>query len=1069
MSDFTDDLKPANPQGPDILAQERSRSDINVEALAQHLLHRGGRLERQQKILPVLQKRPVFSKKNQLNLARPDRYHLSLARSKELRRLSLEYNWDLDDYKVAIDLVGEVGPYALHTVMFMTSIREQASEEQLKEWWPRVENWKIIGCYGQTELGHGSNVRGVETLATYSPATKDFTIHSPTLTAAKWWNGSLGRTANHAIIVAQLLLPDGNGKLKSYGPHQFVAQVRDMKTNKPLEGIVIGDIGTKVGYAGMDNGYMLFKNFKIPHSALLSKYTGVSIDGKYIAPKNQAVVYGSMTYVRASIIMNSRMILARACTIAVRYLSIRRQFADRDQGGVEMAVLDYPTVQIRILPLLATTYALHYTGEAMFNLYWQTRADIEQKGDLSRLAELHAVSSGLKAACTIMVADGTEVCRRALGGHGFGGGSGMIPINTDNLDAPTVEGDSWMISQQTAAYLVKRMTEAVARKSSESIDVQFQTYLKDRSSSHYDIYNNEADIVRAFKDRVSFLVYNAYEKRVVQKQPWTDLMVDLHRLAIAHSESMLVENFYKAVFVSELNPSVDKTTATVMKDLFRLFAYTLIESKSAELIVSGALEPSALGDLTPKIQTLLRAVRPHAVRLVDAWSIPDYLLDSALGRADGDVYNALWQKAHLENPLNLTTFNPDFQTEEIILGEGAENARRRIEKLALGVWGHEQRKEGEGQHPIIPRQPYPMPANARLVELLCTIPLAAASMKLSTDISDVVFRKFAGVSVFKASFSLCTFLTTAFYVPVFVLSESRTSHFNSRVLGDQGLEMKPFNLWERSDGVTMDDGAVVGALGGLLGLGRKVPSEHFLGQKFLPFRAVKFATLGALLGSSTVCAFFFWKGTIQRAWAEEDAQIKTKEGIFRKWLEDPRYMESLDRLSGSNRTRLDAFRTKWGKYFTPFSPSDRWGDGAKNHIQSSFSTTDNLLLVRFRLSKDVDVDQKPIKQSVERELERLSRILDIKEQEFATHPGNALLKYELEIYHMVHRRLEAKQHIHAIEAVRRLQESTIKAIQTRGDVESGHVIMVAFEKVINDLEKQELNNGTQETSEIERQ
>ena len=87
----------------------------------------------------------------------------------------------------------------------------------------------------------------------------------------------------------------------------------------------------------------------------------------------------------------------------------------------------------------------------------------------------------------------------------------------------------------------------------------------------------------------------------------------------------------------------------------------------------------------------MTAIRPHAVRLVDAWSIPDYLLESALGRYDGDVYNALWQKAHLENPLNLQTFNPDWNTEEIVMGEGGDNARRRIEKLALGVYGHEQR------------------------------------------------------------------------------------------------------------------------------------------------------------------------------------------------------------------------------------------------------------------------------------------------------------------------------------------------------------------------------------------
>ena len=700
MSDFSDELRPADPQGPDILAKERSRSNINVDKLARHLLHRDGFLERQEKILKVIENRPYFSKRNQLNLARPDRYHLSLARSKELRRLALEHNWDSEDYGMASRLVSEVSPYALHTVMFMTSIREQADEEQYKEWWPRVDSWEIIGCYGQTELGHGSNVRGIETIAKYDPATKEFTVHSPTLTAAKWWNGSLGRTANHAIIVAQLLLPDGKtGKYKSYGPHQFVAQIRDMKTNKPLEGIVIGDIGAKVGYAGMDNGYMLFKNFKIPHKALLSKYTRVTIDGGYIKPANPAIVYGSMTFVRASIIMGARMTLARATTIAVRYLSIRRQFSDRDEpGGPEQAVLDYPSVQIRILPLVAATYALHYTGEAMFNLYWETRADIEKKGDLSRLAELHAASSGLKAACTIITADGSEVCRRALGGHGFSGASGMIPLNTDNLDSPTVEGDSWMISQQTAAYLLKRMTSAVAGKASEPIDSQFITYLKNQSSSaNYDIYGKPEDVVRAFKDRVSYLSYKVYERRIVQKQSWTDLMVEFHRLAIVHSEAILVENFYDAVFRGKATPTVEASAVPVLQDLWRLYALTTIDSRTTEFLLSGGLSVQQLPALTPTILDLMKKIRPHAVSLVDAWSIPDYLLDSALGRQDGDVYNALWKRAHLENPLNMTTFNPDWKTEEIIMGEGSEHARKRVEQLALGVYGHEQRDGGRSK------------------------------------------------------------------------------------------------------------------------------------------------------------------------------------------------------------------------------------------------------------------------------------------------------------------------------------------------------------------------------------
>jgi len=264
-------------------------------------------------------------------------------------------------------------------------------------------------------------VRGIELQAKYDPETKEFILHSPTLTSSKWWNGTLGRTANHSIVVAQLLLPkqsSSGGKVEytNYGPHPFIVQVRDMKTHEPLPGIAVGDINAKYGYAPMDNAYCLFDKFRIPHSAFLSRYSKVDRDtGAYTKPQNSAVVYGSLTYVRATIVMHARLVLARAVTVAVRYLSIRRQFRDRDGDGTgpEVAVLDYPTVQIRVLPLLATTFALHYSGKAMGELYKSTRDGIAG-GDLSKLADLHSTSSGLKSLCTMLAADGIETCRRAM-------------------------------------------------------------------------------------------------------------------------------------------------------------------------------------------------------------------------------------------------------------------------------------------------------------------------------------------------------------------------------------------------------------------------------------------------------------------------------------------------------------------------------------------------------------------------------------------------------------------------------------------------------------------------------
>lgn len=284
MPDFTEKLRPSQPDGPTTLSAERQQSIISTDELGQYLLGRDGFLERQARVLSILQQHPLLSKAKQQNLSRPERFKLGLARAKLLRCLTDKHNWNHDDYKMAEYLVDDVSPYFLHMEMFITTIREQASEEQRMLWLPLIESWKIIGAYAQTELGHGSNVRGLELEARWDSRTREFVLHSPTLTASKWWNGSLGRIANHAIVVAQLMLPSESDGFVSHGPHPFIVQVRDMKTHQPLDGVVVGDIGPKYGYITMDNGYMLFDHFRYLDQHRVPILTRLIVPGSHTLP-----------------------------------------------------------------------------------------------------------------------------------------------------------------------------------------------------------------------------------------------------------------------------------------------------------------------------------------------------------------------------------------------------------------------------------------------------------------------------------------------------------------------------------------------------------------------------------------------------------------------------------------------------------------------------------------------------------------------------------------------------------------------------------------------------------------
>ena len=144
-------------------------------------------------------------------------------------------------------------------------------------------------------------------------------------------------------------------------------------------------------------------------------------------------------------------------------------------------------------------------------VYNQTRSDVESKGDLSKLADLHSLSSGLKSLSTELATGGMEVCRRAMGGHGFGGASGLVAINSDYLSKPTVEGDNWMITQQMARYLIKKAKMIVANPGltpSNRTEAALLRYWKQSSgpAPHFDIFSQNQNIVAAFEHRAAYLV-----------------------------------------------------------------------------------------------------------------------------------------------------------------------------------------------------------------------------------------------------------------------------------------------------------------------------------------------------------------------------------------------------------------------------------------------------------------------------------------------------------------------------------------------------------------------------------
>nr|CDJ82827.1 Acyl-CoA oxidase dehydrogenase and Acyl-CoA oxidase domain containing protein [Haemonchus contortus] len=553
------------------------------------------------------------------------------------------------------EVIGLYGhPLALHAVMFIPSLQAQCADDQM-HWLKKAMSRQIIGTYAQTELGHGTNLRKLETTATYDAKTQEFILHSPTRTAMKWWPGNLGKSANHAVVVACLII-DG----KNYGPHNFIVPLRDPETHMPLKGITVGDIGPKMATGPVDNGFLSFDHYRIPRTNMLMKHAKVTPEGKYVPPAHAKVGYSAMVHVRSHMISDQAKFLAQALTTAIRYSAIRRQ-GEIQPGDGEVKILEYQTQQYRLLPQLARAYAFSFTGRAVRDLYLRVQKDVA-KGKVDEMAELHYITSGLKAVVTHLTGEGISQARMSCGGHGYSKASNMPDLYGIAVAGCTYEGENMVMLQQLARYLMRAAGEAEKGRALGRL----VNYLVEPSDIHSSIdrqpdYDYKAHL-KAFDKAAKLQVMKAFERMrslrfqgLSDEDAWNANAVELNRAARVHTRQYIARQFYQQV-----NAVVDGRCREVLRDLLHLHLNYELLDMAYYLLEDGFLSGQQMDYMKEDMYRLLAKLRPNAVSLVDSWDISDHELRSVLGRRDGHVYENLYKWAQ-ESELNRTQVLPTFE------------------------------------------------------------------------------------------------------------------------------------------------------------------------------------------------------------------------------------------------------------------------------------------------------------------------------------------------------------------------------------------------------------------------
>lgn len=544
----------------------------------------------------------------------------------------------------------------IHFFMFLTFLKSNSTKEQLDQWLELAQEGRFLGCYCQTELGHGSNLRGLETMATFDKVTDEFVIHSPTLTSLKWWPTGM-YASTHAVVMANLVI-DG----KVCGVQGFFVQLRD-ENGMVLPGVEVGEMGPKIDKWKINVGYARFTNVRIPRFNMFSKFFKVTREGEFISPPPKLGKFKniSMMEVRMMIVAGSAISLGKAVTIATRYSCVRRQgfrdtTVDAGANAEEHTILDYRMQQYRVFSALALSYSIRWAAAWIREYLGRVAKEINagNSGAADELQELHASLSGLKAWSTIIAHGHMEDLRKACGGQGFLRSSGLPDIVENFCDPATVEGEQVIMSLQCSRFLVKSV--ALLKTNPEQLKGSVKYLLEAPVTKlPFDNWSDATpeDLAAMFRDRARLQAMRLEERFSAEQAKGTfdtatnSTAIHGYKAAGCHSAFVTISRNLDAL--SDFVKPKDENIYDALLNLFELTALVQIKDNLADWF--HCLTPHLVDTLTDQIHVLLDRIRPDAVGLVDALGFDDEQLKSTLGRYDGNVYEAIYEEAKL-SPLN---------------------------------------------------------------------------------------------------------------------------------------------------------------------------------------------------------------------------------------------------------------------------------------------------------------------------------------------------------------------------------------------------------------------------------
>ncbi len=518
--------------------------------------------------------------------------------------------------------------YGVQFGLFGGSILHLGTEKHHLKYLPGAGSLAIPGCFAMTERGHGSNVRDIETTATYDPESDELVIHSPNQESSfKEWIGNAATHGILATVFAQLTV-DG----ESHGVHAILVPIRN-EDGSSIDNVTIKDCGVKLGLNGVDNGQIWFDHVRVPRENLLDRFGSITADGKYeseIHSKSKRFFTMLSTLVggRVSIASSGMSAAKSGLAIAIKYANKRRQFGPKK--GPEIQLMDYLTHQRRLLIPLSNVYALDFALKELISTYVNAEPGSDKR-------EIELVAAGLKAYSSWNTISSLQECREACGGMGYLEVNRFRDLKADTDIYATFEGDNIVLMQLVSKGLLAELKSQFNDMDVFGMVKYATTYVGSAitelnpvtprltDDDHLLSFDFHKDAFAYREERLLKTVGRRLKHRIDEGMDSFKAMIEVqdHLLSLAHAatEKILVDSFVKGI-----EDCKDESVKPILTKLAQLFALHNLEKDRGWFLENGYIEGGKSKAIRTLVNRLVSELRVDSEALVDAFGIPDACL-----------------------------------------------------------------------------------------------------------------------------------------------------------------------------------------------------------------------------------------------------------------------------------------------------------------------------------------------------------------------------------------------------------------------------------------------------------